>query len=68
VRLHCAFLGCPIAGDTLYGRKKPTLPLKRHFLHAFRLKIILPGETTPREFSAPLPDDLARVLEALRSQ
>lgn len=66
IRLHMAFLGCPIVGDTVYGRKKPTLPISRHFLHAFRLKIILPGETSPRTFEAPLPDELLFLLNELR--
>lgn len=65
IRLHLAFLGCPIVGDTIYGRKKPTLPLARHFLHATRLTITLPGETTPRTFSSPLPADLQAVLDGL---
>lgn len=66
IRLHCAFLGCPIAADTTYGHRKPSLELNRHFLHAWRLKIILPGEQDPRLFEAPLPNELTQVLEALR--
>jgi 23S rRNA pseudouridine1911/1915/1917 synthase len=68
IRLHLAFLGCPVAGDTVYGLRKPTLPLKRHFLHAARLSICLPGESQPRTFEAPLPIELERVLEGLRLQ
>ncbi len=68
IRLHCAFLGCPIVADRVYGRRKPSLPLKRHFLHAWKLQIRLPGEESPREFIADLPDDLQRVLEQLRAQ
>jgi 23S rRNA pseudouridine1911/1915/1917 synthase len=68
IRLHCAFLGCPIVADPIYGHKKASLDLKRHFLHAFRLKIILPGEKQARVFEAPLPEDLARVLGFLRNQ
>ena len=55
IRLHCEFLGCPIVGDKIYGRKKPSVEIERHFLHAYRLKIVLPGETEPRIFEAPLP-------------
>lgn len=68
IRLHMAFLGCPVAGDTIYGRKRSSLALKRHFLHAQRLTIRLPNETTLRTFNAPLPEELARVLEELRSK
>lgn len=66
IRLHCAFLGCPIAADTTYGHRKPSLQLNRHFLHAWRLKIVLPGEKNPRLFEAPLPDELTHALERLR--
>lgn len=66
IRLHMAFLGCSIAGDTLYGRKRATVPLKRHFLHAARLTVTLPGEKTPRTFEAPLPAELETTLAALR--
>jgi 23S rRNA pseudouridine1911/1915/1917 synthase len=66
VRLHCAFLGCPIVGDTVYGRKIPSLPVPRYFLHALELSIMLRGEHEPRHFRAPLPADLVQVLDALR--
>lgn len=65
IRLHLAFLGCPVVGDTVYGRSRPSLPLKRHFLHAARLAIRLPGEKEPRTFEAPLPVELERILESL---
>jgi 23S rRNA pseudouridine1911/1915/1917 synthase len=65
IRLHCAFLGCPIVGDTVYGKKKATVEIKRHFLHAAKLSIILPGETKPRTFEAHLPDELKKVIEEL---
>ena len=66
IRLHCAFLGCPIVGDEIYGRKKISVEIGRHFLHAYRLKIILPGDNDPRLFEAPLPNELAQVLDSLR--
>jgi 23S rRNA pseudouridine1911/1915/1917 synthase len=66
IRLHCAFLGCPVAGDVIYGRKHSTLDLNRHFLHAYRLKITLPGEKQPHSFEAALPEELTRVLGQLR--
>jgi len=66
IRLHCAFLECPIVGDEVYGRKKPSLNIGRHFLHAYRLSITLPNEKEPRTFEAPLPDDLEQVLNDLR--
>lgn len=67
IRLHCAFLGCPIVADGVYGHKKPSIHLQRHFLHAARLKITLPGEKQARLFEAPLPAELSKALEGLRS-
>jgi len=68
IRLHLAFLGCPIVGDLIYGRKKATLPVSRHFLHAAQLSITLQGETQPRLFEAPLPVDLQEVLQKLQME
>lgn len=65
IRLHLAFLGTPIVGDKIYGKRKSTLALERHFLHAGELEIILPGEKEPVKFSAPLPADLQVVLDNL---
>lgn len=67
IRLHLAFVGCPITGDTIYGKRRPSIPLKRHFLHAARLTILLRGETEPRSFQAPLPGELIEILERLGS-
>lgn len=66
IRLHCAFLGCPVSGDRIYGHKKSTIALDHHFLHAWRLKIRLPGQDRPSMFEAPLPEELEAVLQSLR--
>jgi 23S rRNA pseudouridine1911/1915/1917 synthase len=66
IRLHCQFLGCPIVGDKVYGHRKQSIEIDRHFLHAARLKIVLPGEDQPRTFEAPLPNELQEVLDTLR--
>ena len=65
IRVHMAFLKCPIVGDVLYGRRKQSIPLDRHFLHAFRLTILLPGHKEPMTFEAPLPEELQTVLDNL---
>ncbi len=66
IRLHCQFLGCPIVGDSVYGKRTVTATIDRHFLHAYRLKIILPGEKSPRTFEADLPEELKAVLEEVK--
>jgi len=66
IRLHLSFLGCPVAGDLVYGLRKASLPLDRHFLHAARLTIRLPSKDKLHTFEAPLPQELEQVLKALR--
>ena len=66
IRLHLAFLGCPIVGDTVYGKKKSTLELDRHFLHAAMISFAFPGERELHTFEAPLPPELEEVLTRLR--
>jgi 23S rRNA pseudouridine1911/1915/1917 synthase len=67
IRVHLSFIGCPVAGDTVYGLRKSSLPINRHFLHASRLDLVIPGEATARTFEAGLPAELGDVLETLRS-
>lgn len=66
IRVHMAFLDCPVAGDQVYGHRHATIPIQRHFLHACQLKFIIPGEAVARTFESPLPDELTSILESLR--
>ncbi len=68
IRVHLAFVGTPVVGDTTYGRRSPSLALGRQFLHAWRLAFKLPGERRARSFEAPLPDDLQAILDDLRGK
>ena len=68
IRLHLAFVGSPVVGDTTYGRKKPSMSLDRYFLHAGRLSVFLLGEDAPRLFEAPLPPELQGILNTLRGK
>jgi 23S rRNA pseudouridine1911/1915/1917 synthase len=68
IRVHMAFLGCPVVGDTVYGKKKSSLKLDRHFLHAYKLKISLADGQAPRLFEAGLPAELEKVLVELRQK
>jgi 23S rRNA pseudouridine1911/1915/1917 synthase len=66
IRLHMAFIHCPVVGDTIYGHRHPSLPLNRFFLHAAQITLIIPGEEKPRTFEAPLPPELEEQLNNLR--
>ncbi len=68
IRLHLAFIGCPVVGDTTYGYKHASLPIERHFLHAVQISICLPGEDQPRKFKTPLPTELENILLSLRTK
>jgi 23S rRNA pseudouridine1911/1915/1917 synthase len=66
IRCHFAYLSHPLAGDKLYGFKGQPCPkdLKRQFLHSSYLKIKLPNQKS-KEFKAPLPGDLKKILKTL---
>lgn len=66
IRCHLSFLGHPIAGDKLYRFKDQKDPdgLERHFLHAKSIKIKITGGEE-KTFSAPLPDDLEKILNQI---
>jgi 23S rRNA pseudouridine1911/1915/1917 synthase len=66
IRLHLAFIGCPIVGDKVYGNRKVSIIVPRQFLHAARLEIIFPGEKVAKKFEANLPDELTKILKELR--
>jgi len=65
IRVHLAYIGYPIAGDTVYGRRKGTTGLKRHFLHAAELTFRRPLDDSELHITAELPDELSFVLNSL---
>jgi 23S rRNA pseudouridine1911/1915/1917 synthase len=71
IRVHLDGIGHPIAGDPVYGtgtsRRGPA-GLGRLFLHAWRLELAAPGDGHLIRATAPLPDDLEGVLDALRRE
>jgi len=67
LRVQMQSLGCPILGDPVYSRKgklKEELS-PRLYLHAYCLKITLPGEEAPRIFYSILPPDFKDALRTL---
>ena len=68
IRVHLASLGHPLAGDAVYGRGRPGLPvdLDGVALHAARLAFVHPATQERMEFSAPLPARITRFLSHLR--
>jgi 23S rRNA pseudouridine1911/1915/1917 synthase len=68
IRVHLAWLGVPVVGDGVYGRRRNRLGLARQALHAWRLAFERPGGRGRLELEAPLPADLEKVLEELRGR
>ncbi|MCK5053088.1 MAG: RluA family pseudouridine synthase [Anaerolineales bacterium] len=68
IRVHLSFIKCPIVGDRVYGRSKPTLPAERQLLHAGQLAIRLLGNEQPTIFNSSLPDDFESILDTLRQR
>jgi 23S rRNA pseudouridine1911/1915/1917 synthase len=66
IRVHLAWLKCPVVGDTIYGRKKNPLGLKRQFLHAWQLRFPHPRTGEELHLEAPLAADLQAVVDQLR--
>lgn len=65
IRVHMAYIGFPIAGDHIYGRRKDKLGLARHFLHAAELTFRRPSDGEELHLTTELPEDLAGVLARL---
>ena len=61
LRVHMAALGCPLAGDWLYGTEDRAL-IPRPALHAARLELAHPLTGEALALEAPLPEDMARLM------
>ena len=72
IRVHMAYIGNPLVGDLKYGFKKLNLRKKIDFtgqaLHAWVIGFYHPGTGEYMEFTAPLPQELVRLIENLREK
>jgi 23S rRNA pseudouridine1911/1915/1917 synthase len=68
IRVHMAFIGCPIVGDRVYGFNKQRLGLKRNFLHASELAFDHPTTGERLHFQSELPIGLQNVMGKLREK
>jgi tRNA pseudouridine32 synthase / 23S rRNA pseudouridine746 synthase len=62
LRVHCAAIGCPIVGDSVYGGRASREPL---LLHARRIVLPLYPARAPIEVTAPVPPHMLAALEEL---
>ena len=61
LRVHFAFQGAQILGDDLYGKSSKLI--NRHALHAYKLSFANPKSDEKMELFAPLPPDMASIIE-----
>ncbi len=61
IRVHMAYIGHPLLGDTLYGTNSPLID--RQALHAYKIQFVHPITKTNLEFSAQIPADFEKLLK-----
>jgi 23S rRNA pseudouridine1911/1915/1917 synthase len=70
IRVHMAHIGHPVLGDRMYGGGKSTQfgerIITRQMLHAETLSFLHPATGNPQSFTAPLPADMAEIIDKLR--
>lgn len=69
IRVHMTSIGHPLVNDPKYGPKKPSpFAIEGQALHSLTLTLTHPGTGEPMEFSAPVPEDMQRILTGLRDR
>ncbi len=68
IRVHMAYLGMPVAGDSVYGKKTSSVNFPRQMLHAWRLKFPHPEKNRVVAEEAELWGDFQKILNCLRKQ
>ena len=65
IRVHMAYLGHPILGDTVYGAKKVVPGLTGQCLHAVGLQFIHPRTKDLVSLTCPLPEEFTAMLRKI---
>jgi len=68
IRVHLAYIGFPIVGDSNYGYRKQDISFARQALHAHYIRFIHPFTKKMLEFNAPMPKDMKELLESLKAE
>jgi 23S rRNA pseudouridine1911/1915/1917 synthase len=67
IRVHMAYIGHPVTGDTVYGRKKQIYDTEGQVLHARQLELKHPRTSEMMTFHAPLPEYFEKLLILLNN-
>ena len=67
IRVHMAYIGHPVAGDSVYGVKKEKTDFEGQCLHARKIGFIHPASKDYMEFVSPLPEYFDKFLKKLKN-
>lgn len=67
IRVHMTAIGHPLLGDTKYTSRKNFFDISGQALHSYTLSLIHPTTSEQMNFTAPLPDDMEKILLNLRA-
>ncbi len=68
IRVHMAYIGHPLIGDPKYCNSKNKFSIKGQALHSMSLKLLHPRTKKEMTFTAPIPDDIEKLLKYFRQQ
>ena len=66
IRVHMAEIGYPLLGDTKYSARKNIFDIQGQALHSHTLSLTHPTSGERLNFTAPLPEDMKKILEQLK--
>ena len=68
IRVHMTSIGHPLVNDPKYGSRKTSFGIKGQALHSRQLTLQHPVTGEQLTFEAPLPEDMEKILSALRNR
>jgi 23S rRNA pseudouridine1911/1915/1917 synthase len=69
IRVHMTSIGHPLVNDPKYGPRKSTpFAIEGQALHSLTLTLRHPSTGEEMRFEAPLPEDMQKILTALRDR
>ena len=68
IRVHMAYIGYPVVGDSVYSNGKNPFGVEGQMLHSYKLTVEHPITKKILELQAPLPKYFEEVLDKLRSK
>ena len=68
IRVHMAYVGHPLVGDEVYGKKDPRFKIEGQMLHAKTLGFIHPTKNSYIEFESNLPEYYLEILKKIENK